>query len=279
MLHTPAVNYWISVHNTAGKLSDSDHYIIGVKPNYSPKGMLSLDVRHTRIAGTISQPYSYFTNNSDGPVYGYVDLIVDGKIVYTTHAQLFDKGQTQVNLVWKTPSVSQVVSHNVFARVTLYDKSFDTVSSNMILFPGTMTEPLSSQKNIQSISFNNNTIAKAATLYSSFKNDGTQNYQVTAPDGTCVIGTDNSCLVTKSTVGLPGNFKTVTIADQVFRVRYVGMSQGIERFSITSVDPITGLWHVGIIKQGLTSISEPSDVFVKIKYTDTDTSKITLSSR
>ena len=62
---------------------------------------------------------------------------------------------------------------------------------------------------------------------------------------------------------------------------FTGMDSNMERFSITSIDPITGPWHVGIInsKQGLAQAEAVSDVFVKIKYKDIDTSNITLYSK
>jgi hypothetical protein len=282
MLQAPVISYWISVHNTAGKTTDSDHYSIGVKPSYSAKGKIEVDIRPTRIAGTMDGPAAYFTNNSTGPVYGSIDLLIDGKIVYTSPSQVFGTGQTQVNLEWKSPSVTKVTQYPVQVRAEFYDKSFETVSSTIVLFPGTLTLPLSSLNNIETISLNNHTIAQAAVVYSSFYNDGTKEYQVTAPDGTCVIGAADNCLVTNSTLGLPGNFKTGIIGDQVFRIRYVGMDEGMERFSITSVDPITGSWHVAIVnsKQGLAYQAEAvSDVFVKIKYRDIDTSIITLTSK
>lgn len=74
-------------------------------------------------------------------------------------------------------------------------------------------------------------------------------YKVTAPDGTCVIGTSNDCLVTNSTLDEPGQVKIITVGDQVYRVRYSGTNDTLERFSITSVDPIVGTWKVEIDSQ------------------------------
>lgn len=54
-------------------------------------------------------------------------------------------------------------------------------------------------------------------MYASFNNKGTMRYVVTAPDGTCVIGANNDCPVTKSLTRLHGNFTTVTLG-----IRYTG---------------------------------------------------------
>ena len=93
-------------------------------------------------------------------------------------------------------------------------------------------------------------------------------YKVIAPDGTCVIGGSQNCLVTGTTLGLPGQIKSITIDDQVFRVRYSGSSSPLERFSITSIDPIVGQWKVEIDSQInlLPQAHAMEDIFLKIKY-------------
>ncbi|MDE1876627.1 MAG: hypothetical protein KGH86_07360, partial [Thaumarchaeota archaeon] len=78
---------------------------------------------------------------------------------------------------------------------------------------------------------------------------GTMRYKVTAPDGTCVIGVSDQCLVKDSTLNAPGQIKSITIGDQIYRVRYSGINDTLERFSITSVDPIVGTWNVEIDSQ------------------------------
>jgi hypothetical protein len=93
-------------------------------------------------------------------------------------------------------------------------------------------------------------------------------YKVMAPDGTCVIGGADNCLVTQSTFGLKGNFKSITIGDEVYRVRYSGLDSPLERFSITSVDPILGSWKVEIDSDNnlIPQVHAMEDVFLKVKY-------------
>jgi hypothetical protein len=182
-----------------------------------------------------------------------------------------------VNLQWKSPTVGHISQHTVQAKVELYGQSFETVPSSITTFPGTANIPLYKLENIKSITLGNNTIAKASVLYSSFSNEGTMRFKVTAPDGTCVIGSSENCLVTQSTIG-HGNIKSVTIGDQIFRIRYSGSDAPLERFSITSVDPITGTWKVEVdSKTGLVPMADAmNDVVLKVKYNDVDTSRVTL---
>lgn len=61
-----------------------------------------------------------------------------------------------------------------------------------------------------------NIVANPAILYSSSK-ENQNRFRVIAPDGTCVIGGSNNCLVKESTFGQRGNFMSITIGDQVLR--------------------------------------------------------------
>jgi len=267
-IQAPAMSYWISVHNSAGKTTSSDVYSIGVKPSYPVVGNLDLDTKMARIEGTTAHPTAYYTNNSTGPVYGRVVLLVNGTVAYASPSQVFAPGQSTVNLEWKTPTVGKMSQYNVQARAEIFGNSIDTVSWPVTTFPGTANLPISNLVNVTDVSIGNTTIATASTLYSSFKNDGTMNFKVTASDGTCVIGADNECLVTKSTLGLAGNFKTVTVGDQVYRVRYTGSDDPLERFSITSVDSMSGNWKVEIDSASslLPMAHAMDDVSLKVKY-------------
>jgi len=267
-VQAPAVSYWISVHNSAGKTVSSDVYSIGVKPSYPVVGNLDLDTKMARIEGTTAHPTAYYTNNSTGPVYGRVVLLVNGIVSYASPSQVFAPGQSVINLQWKTPTVGKISQYQLQARAEIFGKSIDTVSWPVTTFPGTAILPLSQLVNVTDVSVGNTTIATASTLYSSFRNDGTMNFKVTASDGTCVIGAGNDCLVTKSTLGLAGNFKTVTVGDQVYRVRYTGSDDPLERFSITSVDSMSGNWKVEIDSANslLPMAHAMDDVGLKVKY-------------
>ena len=278
-IQAPGVFYWINLHNVAGKAVESDHYGIGVTTAYQVNGKLELDARPTRIEGTEAHPTAYFTNTANGPVYGSISLLIDGNTVYNSPAQVFGTGENIVNLKWKSPTVGYISQHTVQSKVEVYGQSFETVSSSITTFPGTANIPLYKLENIQSMTLNNHTIAKASVLYSSFSNEGTMRFKVTAPDGTCVIGASENCLVTQSTIG--HGIKSVTIGDQIFRIRYSGSDTPLERFSITSVDPITGTWKVEVnSKTGLVPMADAmNDVVLKIKYNDIDTSRMTLPSK
>src|SRR6185437_6136353 len=268
VIQAPAVSYWISVHNSAGKTTSSDVYSIGVKPSYPVVGNLDLDTKMARIEGTTAHPTAYYTNNSTGPVHGRVVLLVNGIVSYASPSQVFAPGQSVINLQWKTPTVGKISQYQLQARAEIFGKTIDTVSWPVTTFPGTVVLPLSTLANVTDISIGNTTIATASTLYSSFKNDGTMNFKVTTSDGTCVIGATNDCRVTGSTFGLAGNFKTVTVGDQVYRVRYTGADDPLERFSITSVDSMSGNWKVEIDStNSLLPIAHAmDDVGLKVKY-------------
>ncbi|HEX5456760.1 MAG TPA: LamG-like jellyroll fold domain-containing protein [Candidatus Nitrosotalea sp.] len=268
MIKSPALTYWISIHNSAGKTVNSNSYSIGVTPSYPVIGNLELDAKMARIESTTAHPTAYYTNNSTGPVYGRVVLLVNNAIAYASPSQVFTTGQNVVNLEWKTPTVGNVYQYPIQARAEIYGKSIDALPSYITTFPGTVSMPISKLENVVDISVGNNTVAKASTLYSSFTNDGTMRFKVTTSDGTCIIGADNDCLVTKSTLGLAGNFKSITVGDQIYRIRYSGPNDALERFSITSIDSMSGNWKVEIESTNglLPSAHAMDDVYLKVKY-------------
>ncbi|MDE1878458.1 MAG: hypothetical protein KGI07_08045, partial [Thaumarchaeota archaeon] len=248
MLQAPGVQYWIHVENSAGKKADSDVSTIGVKPSYPIDASLQLDVSQNRAAGTTSRPSAYLTINGN-PVYGTISLLVDGKTVYVSPGQLFPSGQTQVRLEWKTQPSDALVNHKIYAVANIYDKSF-TAQASVITFSSVKTESITQPIDISPINDTaGHAVANPQVLYSSFNNEGTMRYKVTAPDGTCVIGASDQCLVRDSTLDAPGQMKSITIGDQIYRVRYSGINDTLERFSITSVDPIVGTWNVEIDSQ------------------------------
>jgi hypothetical protein len=273
LLQAPGVSYWVHIENSANKKVDSDIATIGVKPSYPILGDLQLDTKIVRVQGITGHPTAYFTNNSTGPVYGHVVLLVNGTVAYASPSQIFNTGQNVVNLQWKTGTVDKISNYQVQARAEIFGKTIDTVSHNVTTFPGTVSLPLSKISSVGDILLGNSTIAKASTLYSSFNNDGTMRYKVTAHDGTCVIGPSDNCLVTKSTLELAGNFKTVTIGDQVYRVRYTGPDDVLERFSITSIDSLSGNWKVEIdFTNGLMpAVHAMDNIVLKVKYRAVDT--------
>ncbi|MBI3640596.1 MAG: hypothetical protein HY223_09860, partial [Thaumarchaeota archaeon] len=276
-MQSPAIKYWIDVQNNAGKTTDSETYDIGVKSSYSISGKLELDIVHNKAAGTIARPTAYFTNEDNRPVYGTISLIVDGKSVYTSQGQLFKTGQIPVTLEWKTSPTYQLTNHNIKAVANVYDKSF-TAQATITTFSATKTISISAPIKIESITDNDgHTIANPQILYSSFNNEGNMRFKVVAPDGTCVIGGSDNCLVTGSTFGLPGQVKSITVGDQIYRVRYSGTDSPVERFSITSVDPIVGQWNTEIDSQQelLPMAHAIQDIFLKITFRPVETPFVT----
>ena len=246
MMQGPAINYWVDVQNAAGKTSDSDVYSIGVTQDSPVQGNLELDVVPSRAAGSVENPIAYFTNNGASPIYGYVTLLVNGSQVFASQPQIFGLGQTQVSLDWKMPSVSLVTPYIIQARAEIYGQTLETEALPIVSFPGTITMPLSEMDTIDSMSLGNQTVTVAHIIHSSFEHDDTVRYKVVSPDGTCVIGADQNCLVTNSTHTFDVGFKTVTVNGQLYQVRYSGANSTLERFSISSVDPILGQWRVEV---------------------------------
>jgi hypothetical protein len=274
LMEGPAIVYWIHVLNEAVKVVDSDKYTIGVKPNYSADGNLEFDIIRNRAEGTTARPIAYFTNEVGKPVYGTISIVADGKIVYISPARLFDVGQTAVKLEWKIPRLGELVSHQIQTKAEFYGKSFESETTMLNAFPATKTMSLFESSKIELITDKDGkAVASPVILYSSFKDEGNMRYRVIAPDGTCVIGGSEECLVKESTIGQRGNLESVTIGDQILRVRYSGPDNPLERFSITSVDPILGQWYVEIDSEGgiVPQAHAMKDTFLKIKYRATET--------
>jgi Lamin Tail Domain len=84
-------------------------------------------------------------------------------------------------------------------------------------------------------------------------NENVVSFKITSQDGTCVIGPDENCLVTKSTVRSGMLYQTVTINGTDFLVGYSGTGIRLQQFSIilTSINEAIpdGQWNVNIIKK------------------------------
>ncbi len=265
-MKSPAIQYWIHVENHARKVSDSEQYSVGVKPGYPINGNLELDIIKNNAAGIMVTSDAYFTNNSTRPVFGAISLVVDGNQVYTSTPQLFELGQTLVQLKWKT--TGYLTTHQLQARAEFYGTLIESKIQIENTFQSTQTISLLQPKIIGPVtSQDGNTIAIPVVIHSSFNNAGHMKYRVTAPDGTCVIG-DSGCLVTNSTYHLPGQVKSITIGDQIYRVRFSGSESSLERFSIRSIDPIIGQWNIQIYSQDgqVQQTDVMQHTFLQIKY-------------
>ena len=262
------IRYWLHAINEDLEVSDSTKYLISVKPGYSLFGKLEFDVVTIKAEGSVLKPIAYFTNEISKPVSGAISLIVDGKVVHTSQPQIFEKGETSVELEWKIPKVGKVVDYQVKVIAEFCGKVFETIEVTLSTFPRTVLESISDKINIKLFTDKlGNTVARPGSLYSSDSNPNTS-FRVVSSDGTCVIGSTDECMIRDSTFGKPGNIESVTIDGQIYRIRYSGPENVVERFTITSVDPILGYWNVyketpqGIIPKAYAENENP----LKIQY-------------
>jgi hypothetical protein len=82
------------------------------------------------------------------------------------------------------------------------------------------------------------------------------------------LGGAAECLVKDNTLGKRGKLESVTYGEQILRGKYSGADNALERFLITSIDPIIGQWNVSLESDdGLFQEAHASkDPIVKIKY-------------
>lgn len=95
------------------------------------------------------------------------------------------------------------------------------------------------------------------------------NIRVTTDDGTCLVGQDDDCKVTKSTRKGSSLYKIITLDDIDLKIRYSGHGAKLEKFTILPVDSDgtipEGEWNVEIIKD-----KQISRFYYKISYTSVE---------
>lgn len=93
-------------------------------------------------------------------------------------------------------------------------------------------------------------------------------FRVLAPNGDCIIGASEECKIHDSTANQRGGLASIEYEDQIIRVRYSGPDSSLERFSITSVDPILEHWTVSLeTSNGIVPQAQAlKDLSVKVKY-------------
>jgi hypothetical protein len=278
-LQAPAIVYWVHVVNNEEKIQSSERYALGVKPTYKLDARMELDSPPSKAEGTTYSPTAYVYNKGEKTFFGSVSLLVDGAIVYTSPEQLFNKGQSVVNLKWDIPEVGADSKYQVSARLNMYDNPIDTIQTTLRTFQGTKIYSIFEPLITSSIVSEGEMVARVGLLYSSDDNREAH-YRVIAPDGTCVIGKSGSCLVKESTVGNRGNTVSVELDGQIYRIRYSGSNSPLERFSITSIDPIVGTWSVTLESdEGVVPEAQAlEDVQLKAKYRATYTKLVTVAS-
>ncbi|WP_155991553.1 LamG domain-containing protein [Candidatus Nitrosotenuis uzonensis] len=278
-LQAPAIIYWIHVINEEQKIQTSDRYFLGVKPTYDLDARIELDTTPSKAQGTTYKPTAYIFNKSEKPLFGSVSLVIDGKIVYTSPEQLFNNGQSVVNLEWKVPNTQAESEYSVKAQINLYDMTIETAQATLRTFQETRTYSISEPVLVNSVVAAGEMVARVGLLYSSDVNPSLH-YRVVSPDGTCVIGQSDSCMVNGSTAGNRGNSVSVELEGQVYRIRYSGQDNPLERFSITSIDPIVGNWSITLESDGglVPEAHATEDIQVKAKYRATYTKLLTMTS-
>jgi len=109
--------------------------------------------------------------------------------------------------------------------------------------------------------------AEPALIYSS-NSDENLRFHLTDPQGQCVIGSTDDCMINENTKGNRGGLTSIMYGDQVLRVKYSGADNALERFSITSIDPITGQWTVSVETEDgfIQQAHATEDISVKVKY-------------
>jgi len=110
-------------------------------------------------------------------------------------------------------------------------------------------------------------LASPALIYSS-NSDENLRFKVLDPQGQCIIGVSDDCIVNESTKDNRGGLISVNHGDQILRVRYSGSDNPLERFSITSIDPLVDSWTVTLeTSEGMVSEAHAlQDTSIKVKY-------------
>ena len=229
---------------------------------------LRLDMQREIMNGAILRATAYLTNDASSPIFGTVSLVVDEKTVYSSPQRMFKVGTSAIKLEWTTPKVNHLASYQIKAKAEIQGMYFETDSLKLYTIPATQIFSLAELEELKLILDEaSNPIAKPAILYALFESNEGMRYKVTAPDGTCVIG-GSGCLVEESTAGSRGNLVTITLKDQIYRVRYSGPDNVDEWFTITSAEPMLGKWNVELESKAETIQQDYAmeNVFVNVNY-------------
>jgi len=261
----PGMTYWLHITDEDGAQTESIHYNIGAKPTDVSDIAVEVDMPTIKPSGSIVKP-EFYLFNEDKPSYGIVSLVVDGEVV-SKRSQMFGTGQTQIIFNWNTPKSDGYVEYDIQGVVELYDSKVSTASSIFATHPKTVTVSGTEMPTLQVLQRDDIVLADPALVYASNADD-TVRFTVTDPQGQCIIGSADECLVNESTRGKRGGLESVSYGDQILRVRYSGADNALERFSITSIDPIVGQWSVSLESEGgfVQQAHAAEDTIVKIKY-------------
>jgi len=261
----PGIKYWIHVFDEDLNTVDSIKYKIGVKPTGLSTVSVEMDVPTIKPTGASIRPEVYILTD-DTAAYGIVSLIVNGEVI-SQRTQLFEIGQTKVTFDWNIPKSNSYSSNELQGKVDLYDSSIVTESATVHSYPRTISISASELTSLELIEIDGQVVAEPALIYSSNSDENLQ-FRITDPQGQCVIGSTDDCTINESTKGNRGGLTSIMYGDQTLRVRYSGADNALERFSITSIDPIIDQWTISLetedeLFQEAHAVPEP---IIKIKY-------------
>ncbi|MCV0367793.1 MAG: hypothetical protein K5798_11105, partial [Nitrosopumilus sp.] len=265
VMSEPGMQYWLHIIDENDNRSESKHYNIGVKPTIVSDISVEMDVPNIIPSGSLIKPELYIFND-DAPSYGIVSLVVDGKVV-SKKSQIFGIGQTQVIFNWNAPSSDGYSTLDLQGRVDLYDHSTVTVPAQVSIHPKTIAISAYEMESLQVIEKDGQVLADPALIYAS-NSASDLRFRVTDPQGQCIIGGTEECLINDNTRGNRGGLESIPYGDQILRVRYSGADNMLERFSITSIDPIVGQWIVALETEDgfIPQAHAADDPLVKVKY-------------
>ena len=265
LMQEPGIKYWIHVLDEDQNTNESKQYRIGVKPTTVSDVIVEMDVPTIRPTGSIVRPEVY-VRNDNSPAFGMVSLVVDGKIV-SKKSQLFDAGQTKVSFDWDIPASKVYSSNELQGRVDLYDKTITTKPAVVHSYPRTIAVSAYDMKPLELLVKDGKVLADPALIYAS-DSDENLRFRIIDPQGQCIIGATDECIVKESTKNNRGGLVSVNYGDQILRVRYSGSDNPLERFSITSIDPIIDEWTVTLeTDDGIVPEAHAiKDTLIKIKH-------------
>jgi len=262
----PGITYWVWVRNTDQITAESSRYSIGVMPPFAINGTVGFEMNQNIAEGSVQSPTIYVQNNANGTIFGTVSLVVNGTVVSSYANQLFENGTSVLQLEWTVPKIFNATSYPVQVEAQFYNTTFASKQVNINTYPITVSIPLSNLTSVQDfVGIDGNTTARPYIMYSSFYNTGNLTFKVVSPSGTCLIGSAY-CIVGNSTVKQGERFVTVNVNNHAYNIQYSGTGAVIQRFTITSSEPIVGPWKVTIQKGGIEQIDLEEKTLLKVKY-------------
>ena len=157
-------------------------------------------------------------------------------------------------------------SYDIQGKVDLYGTSKVTDAAVLYNYPKTVSMSAYDMKSIQPVEIDGNVLSEPVLIYASDTQDEFS-FNVIAPNGQCIIGSSDECSVQENTRGNRGGLQSVEYEGQMLRVKYSGAESTLERFSITSIDPIVGDWTVTLeTEEGFIPQAQAiKDIVVKVK--------------